>query len=60
MTTKAQRAALPGQDELLEILTAEGAPPRIILDVGGSADVNGNGLVEASLDDLGRLVMRDV
>jgi hypothetical protein len=53
-------AEVPGQDELVAILSAEGAPPSIVLDIGGSADLDGDGLVEASLDDQGQLVLRDV
>lgn len=52
--------ALPATDELVAILSAEGAPPSIILDIGGSEDLNGNGLVQASLDDQGQLALRDI
>ena len=51
---------IPGQDELVAILTAEGAPSCITLDIGGSEDLDGDGLVEASLDEHGKLVLRDV
>jgi hypothetical protein len=51
---------IPDHTELRAILTTKGAPPHIILDVGGSADLNGDGLVEVSLDERGELVFRDV
>lgn len=50
---------IPGQDAIIEILSAENAPPHIILDIGGSADINGDGLVKARLDDNGALVFED-
>lgn len=46
-------AALPGHDEIRRILQSEGAPPRITLDVGGSEDLDGDGLVTVSLGDDG-------
>ena len=52
-------AELPGADQIREILTADGAPPHIILDIGGSADIDGDGLVRARLDDAGELVFED-
>ncbi len=52
-------ADIPGQDAIIAILSADGAPPHIILDIGGSADLNGDGLVKASLDDAGALVLED-
>lgn len=52
--------ALPGHDEIRSILQAEGAPPRITLDIGGSDDVDGDGLVTVSLGDDGdELVFED-
>jgi hypothetical protein len=51
---------IPDHDALVELLSAPGAAPRIVLDVGGSSDLDGDGLVEASLDDAGELVLRDV
>jgi len=51
---------IPDQGALIEILKADGAPPHIILDIGGSADLNGDGLVKASLDADGALVFEDV
>lgn len=51
---------IPDQEEIVAILRADGAPPHIILDIGGSADLNGNGLLKASLDANGELVFEDV
>lgn len=52
--------SLPGHDQIREILTAEGAPPRITLDIGGSDDLDGDGLVTVSLGDDGHeLVFED-
>ncbi|MDQ1174160.1 hypothetical protein QE430_002467 [Microbacterium testaceum] len=50
---------LPGQDALVAILSADNAPPHVILDIGGSADLDGNGLVKARLDADGALVLED-
>lgn len=52
-------AQIPGADQLRELLAAENAPPRLILDIGGSADLNGDGLVAVSLDADGALVFED-
>lgn len=53
-------AALPGHDEIRNILQSEGAPPRITLDIGGSEDLDGDGLVTVSLGDDGHeLVFED-
>lgn len=52
-------AEIPDQDALIAILSADGAPPHIILDIGGSEDLNGDGLVKASLDAAGALVLED-
>lgn len=49
----------PGQDQIIEILQTPGAPPYIILDIGGSADLNEDGAVKASLDADGQLVLED-
>ena len=51
--------AIPDHDALRAILAADGAPPHIILDIGGSADLYGYGLVKATLDDAGALVFED-
>ena len=51
---------IPDHDQIREILTAEGAPPRITLDIGGSEDLNGDGLVNVRLgDDRHELVFED-
>lgn len=57
--------SIPDHDQLIEILSAEGAPPRIILDLGNSedesgrlADLDGDNLVMVSLED-GQLVFKD-
>ncbi|MGN7969029.1 hypothetical protein [Microbacterium sp. 22296] len=52
--------SIPGRDQIVEILKAEGAPPHIVLDIGGSADLNGDGLVRAFLDEHGELQIEDV
>ncbi|WP_295837400.1 hypothetical protein [uncultured Microbacterium sp.] len=51
---------IPGKDALAAILGAVGAPPYVVLDIGGSADLNGDGLVRVSLDADGALVFEDV
>ena len=51
---------VPDHDTLREILSSEGAPPRIVLDIGGSEDVDGDGIVSVSLDDDGQLHFEDV
>ena len=51
--------AIPDHDALRAILAADGAPPHIILDIGGSADLYGYGLVKATLDDAGALDFED-
>lgn len=50
---------IPDHEGLIEILSAEDAPPHIILDIGGSADLNGDGLVQVSLDEDGNLFFQD-
>ena len=44
---------IPDHAALRSILQAADAPPRIVLDIGGSADVDGNGLVSARLAEDG-------
>ncbi|QCW22291.1 hypothetical protein SEA_LUNA18_23 [Microbacterium phage Luna18] len=51
---------VPDHDGLREILSAEGAPPCIVLDIGGSADLDGDGLVSVALDENGDLEFKDV
>lgn len=58
MVARAEK--IPGQDEIIAILSADGAPPHILLDIGGSADLNGDGVVRASLGADGGLVLEDV
>lgn len=50
---------VPDHDALKAILAEEGTPPRITLDIGGSEDLNGNGLVNVSLGEDGELVFED-
>lgn len=60
--TRSEAAAmnLPGRDEIRSILQSEGAPPRITLDIGGSEDLDGDGLVNVSLGNDGHeLVFED-
>lgn len=54
-----RRDGIPDHAELRAILSEEGAPDRITLDIGGSEDINGDGLVFASLDKSGNLVFED-
>lgn len=51
---------IPSHDQIRKILTAEGAPPYIVLDIGGSADLNGDGLVRAQIGIDGELDFEDV
>lgn len=51
---------IPGRSQIIEILRSYGAPPHIVLDIGGSEDLNGNGLVRAFLDEHGELQIEDV
>lgn len=50
---------IPSHDQIRAILSAEGAPPRITLDIGGSEDINGDGLVTAELDEDNNLIFKD-
>lgn len=51
---------VPGHDEIRRILQSEGAPPHMTLDIGGSEDVDGDGLVIVSLGEDGHeLVFKD-
>jgi len=50
---------IPDSDAIVTILKSEGAPPRIMLDIGGSEDIDGDGVVYASLDADGLLVIED-
>lgn len=51
--------AIPDHAALKALLSAEDGPPRLTLDIGGSADLDGDGLVTVSLDDNGELVFKD-
>ncbi|QZD98611.1 hypothetical protein SEA_JEMERALD_23 [Microbacterium phage Jemerald] len=51
---------LPDHDALKAILSEEGAPPYIVLDIGGSEDLDGDGLVSVALTDAGELTFKDV
>jgi len=51
---------IPDHASLKEMLSAEGAPPYLVLDLGGSADLNADGIVSVLLGDDGELVFRDV
>lgn len=50
---------LPNRHELIDVLSAEGAPPKITLDIGGSEDIDGDGIVTASLNEQGELILED-
>ncbi len=52
-------AEIPDPEGLKAILGAPGAPPYIVLDIGGSADLNGDGFVRASLAENGELIVMD-
>lgn len=45
---------IPNQAALVETLKAEGAPPRLMLDIGGS-DIEGDGVIYVGLDADGNL-----
>ena len=52
--------SIPDHDQIRTILTADGAPPRITLDIGGSDDLDGDGIVTVRLGDDGHeLVFED-
>lgn len=51
--------AIPDHAALRSILSAPDAPPRITLDIGGSKDIDGDGLVTVRLDDADELVFED-
>lgn len=51
--------AIPDHAALAAILSAPDGPPHMILDIGGSADLDGDGLVQVSLDGDGGLVFED-
>lgn len=51
--------SIPDHEGLIELLSGEDAPPHLILDIGGSADLNGDGLVQVSLDEGGNLFFQD-
>lgn len=46
---------IPNQEALVEVLKADGAPPWIMLDVGGS-EFDGDGVIYVALGDEGELV----
>ena len=50
---------IPDHAALKSLLSAPDGPPHMILDIGGSADLNGDGLVKVALDDVGDLVFED-
>lgn len=45
--------SIPDHGQIRSILQSEGAPPRITLDIGGSEDLDGDGLVNVHLGDDG-------
>lgn len=52
--------SIPDHDQIRAILQGEYAPPRITLDIGGSDDLDGDGVVIVSLGDDGHeLVFED-
>jgi hypothetical protein len=51
---------IPDHAALREALMAPGAPEYMILDIGGSADLNGDGLVRVELCTDGSLEFTDV
>lgn len=44
---------IPDHEQIRTILQSEGAPPRITLDIGGSDDLDCDGLVTVRLGDDG-------
>lgn len=51
--------SIPGLDQIEVILKQDGAPPYVILDIGGSADLDGDGAVRVRLDDEGNVIVED-
>lgn len=51
--------AIPDHAALKSLLSAPDGPPRMTLDIGGSADLDGDGLVTVRLDDAGELIFED-
>lgn len=52
-------AVIPDHDAIKVLLNDPDGPPRIVLDIGGSEDLDGDGLVSVSLDADGELVFED-
>lgn len=47
--------SIPNRDALVDVLRAPGAPPHLMLDLGGS-DLDGDGVIFVALDAAGELV----
>lgn len=47
--------AIPNREALVDVLKADGAPPWLMLDIGGS-DFDGDGVIYVGLDAAGELV----
>lgn len=61
MSDPSTMPTIPDHAALRELLSAEGAPPHLILDIGGSADIDGDGLVRVTLGNgNGELIFEDV
>lgn len=50
---------VPDHEALKKILSAPDAPPRLTLDIGGSEDIDGDGIVTVRLDADDELVIED-
>lgn len=51
--------SIPDHGAIKAILNDPSGPPRLTLDIGGSEDLDGDGLVTVSLDADGELVFED-
>ena len=51
--------SIPDHAAIRAILNAPDGPPRVTLDIGGSADIDGDGVVTVRLDADGELVFED-
>lgn len=51
--------SIPDHEALRVLLSSPDAPPRLTLDIGGSEDVDGDGLVTVFLGADGELVFED-
>lgn len=41
---------IPNQEQIVDLLLQEGAPPRLMLDIGGSQEIEGDGVIYVALN----------